>query len=60
MSARRSLVFVALAGDVIRALRGSVKREMKYASDRIMMTALDFGGNIAEGTNLPTPRHCRR
>jgi four helix bundle protein len=40
---------VALAGDVVRALRGSVKRETKVVSDRVMATALDISDHIAEG-----------
>ena len=40
---------VALAGDVVRALRGSVKRETKVISDRVMLTALDISDHIAEG-----------
>jgi four helix bundle protein len=40
---------VALAGDVVRALRGSVKRETKVLSDRVMATALDISDHIAEG-----------
>src|SRR3954463_12202518 len=40
---------VALAGDVIRAVRGNVKRETKAISDHLMLTALKIGDNIAEG-----------
>ncbi len=46
---------VALAGDVVRALRGGVKRETKTLSDRVMHTAIDIGDNIAEGYGRHTP-----
>lgn len=46
---------VALAGDVIRALKGSVRRETKTISDRVMHTAIDIGDNIAEGYGRHTP-----
>jgi four helix bundle protein len=46
---------VALAGDVIRAIRGSTKRETKSVSDHIMLTGLAIGDHIAEGYGRHTP-----
>ena len=40
---------VSLAGDVIRALRQSIRRETKSVSDSVMATAVAIGTHIAEG-----------
>jgi four helix bundle protein len=40
---------VSLAGDVIRALRQSIRRETKSVSDGVMSTAVAVGTHIAEG-----------
>lgn len=40
---------VSLAGDVIRALRQSIRRETKSVSDEVMTTAIAVGTHIAEG-----------
>ena len=40
---------VSLAGDVIRALRQSIRRETKSVSDQVMGTAIAVGTHIAEG-----------
>lgn len=40
---------VALAGDVIRALRPSVRRETKGVSDTLMATAIAVGCDVADG-----------
>ena len=40
---------VSLAGDVIRALRQSIRRETKSVSDSVMCTAIAVGTHIAEG-----------
>ena len=40
---------VSLAGDVIRALRQSIRRETKNVSDEVMATAVAVGTHIAEG-----------
>ena len=40
---------VSLAGDVIRALRQSIRRETKSVSDQVMATAIAVGTHIAEG-----------
>ena len=50
---------VALAGDVIRALRQSIRRETKSVSDTIMSTALAVGTHIAEGYGRHTPQEQR-
>ena len=44
---------VSLAGDVVRALRSSVRRETKAVSDNIMLTALSVGSHIADGFARP-------
>jgi four helix bundle protein len=46
---------VALAGDVIRAIKGSVRRETKCVSDHVLLTALAIGDNIAEGYGKHLP-----
>jgi four helix bundle protein len=45
---------VALAGDVIRAVRPSVRRETRAVSDTLMETALAVAGHIADGYARPT------
>ena len=45
---------VSLAGDVIRSLRASVRRETKAVSDGIMLTALSVGSHIADGFARPS------
>jgi four helix bundle protein len=46
---------VALAGDVIRAVRQGVRRETRSVSDAVMTTALAVGTHIADGYARPTP-----
>jgi four helix bundle protein len=46
---------VALAGDVIRAIRQGMRRETKSVSDSIMATALAIASHIADGYARPTP-----
>jgi four helix bundle protein len=50
---------VALAGDVIRAARGGVRRETRIVSDALMETALAVGSHIADGYARPTAREQR-
>lgn len=45
---------VALAGDVIRAVRPGVRRETRVVSDALMETALAVGSHIADGYARPT------
>ena len=45
---------VALAGDVIRAVRPGVRRETRVVTDALMATALEVGGHIADGYARPT------
>lgn len=40
---------VSLAGDVIRAIRGSIRRETKSVSDTVMATAMAVATHIADG-----------
>src|SRR5688500_17280803 len=40
---------IALAGDVIRSARPTVRRETKIVSDSVMVTALSVGAHIADG-----------
>ena len=40
---------VSLAGDVVRALRQTLRRETKAVSDHVMATAISVGTHIAEG-----------
>ena len=40
---------VSLAGDVIRAIRQSIRRETKSVSDQVMATAIVVGTHVAEG-----------
>jgi four helix bundle protein len=46
---------VALAGDVIRAIRQGMRRETKTVADSIMATALAVASHIADGYARPTP-----
>jgi four helix bundle protein len=46
---------VALAGDVIRSMRSTVRRETKVVSDTLMVTALSVGAHIADGFARPSP-----
>ena len=45
---------VALAGDVIRSARPTVRRETKVVSDSLMVTALSVGAHIADGFARPS------
>lgn len=45
---------VALAGDVIRAIRHGYRRETTRVSDTVMATALAVGSHIADGYARPT------
>jgi four helix bundle protein len=47
---------VALAGDVIRAFRHSVRRETKVISDRAMQTAILVAQRIADGYGRASPQ----
>lgn len=54
---------IALAGDVVRALRQGSRRETKVVSDQIMITALNVANHIADGYARYTPpeqRHLYR
>ena len=44
---------VALAADVIRAVRPTIRRETKVVSDSLMITALSVGAHIADGFARP-------
>jgi four helix bundle protein len=46
---------VALAGDVIRAVRQGMRRETKSVSDAAMITALAVATHIADGYGRTTP-----
>ena len=50
---------VALAGDVIRAVRPGVRRETRIVADTLMETALAVGAHIADGYARPTGREQR-
>ena len=50
---------VALAGDVIRAVRSTIRRETKVVSDSVMVTALSVGAHIADGFARPSPAEQR-
>lgn len=45
---------VALAGDVIRSVRPTIRRETKVISDSLMVTALSVGAHIADGFARPS------
>jgi four helix bundle protein len=46
---------VALAGDVVRAIRQGMRRETKSVSDAVMATAVSVTTHIAEGYSRQTP-----
>jgi len=46
---------VALAGDVILAVRQGMRRETKSVSEAVMATALVIGTHISDGYARPTP-----
>lgn len=46
---------VALAGDVIRAVRQGMRRETKSVSEAAMTTAIAVATHIADGYAMPTP-----
>ena len=50
---------VALAGDVVRAVRQGIRRETKLVSDAPMATALTVATLIAEGYSRVTPAEQR-
>jgi four helix bundle protein len=50
---------VALAGDVIRAVRPGIRRETRTVSDTLMETALEVGAQIADGYARPSSREQR-
>jgi len=45
---------VALAGDVIRAIKPGIRRETKILSDSVMLTAVAVGSHIADGFARPS------
>lgn len=50
---------VSLAGDVIRAIRQSIRRETKSVSDQVMATAIVVGTHVAEGYGRHTVQEQR-
>ena len=50
---------VALAADVVRAVRPSIRRETKVVSDALMSTALSVPSHIADGFARPSPSEQR-
>ena len=46
---------VALAGDVVRAVRPGMRRETKSVSEAAMTTAIAVATHIADGYAMPTP-----
>ena len=46
---------VALAGDVVRAIRQGMRRETKSVSEAAMSTALAVATHVADGYARPTP-----
>jgi four helix bundle protein len=50
---------VALAGDVIRLVRQTVRRETKVLSDSLQMTAVAVGSHLADGYARRTPAEQR-
>lgn len=46
---------VALAGDVIRSVRPTIRRETKVISDSLIVTALSVSAHIADGFARPSP-----
>ncbi|MFL5618812.1 MAG: four helix bundle protein [Gemmatimonadaceae bacterium] len=45
---------VALAADVVRAVRPSIRRETKIVSDALMTTAISVASHIADGFARPS------
>ena len=45
---------VTLAGEVVRAVRSTIRRETKTVSDTVMLTALSVGSHIADGFARPS------
>ena len=50
---------VALAADVVRAARPSIRRETKVVSDALMTTAISVASHIADGFARPSPAEQR-
>jgi len=50
---------VALAGDVIRSVRPTIRRETKVLSDSLMVTALSVSAHIADGFARAAPAEQR-
>ena len=50
---------VALAADVVRAVRPSIRRETKVLSDALMTTATSVASHIADGFARPSPSEQR-
>lgn len=50
---------VSLAGDVIRAVRPSIRRETKSVSDALMATAISVPSHVADGFARPSPSEQR-
>lgn len=50
---------VTLAGEVVRAIRSTIRRETKTVSDTVMLTALSIGSHIADGFARPSPAEQR-
>lgn len=50
---------VALAADVVRAVRPTIRRETKALSDSILLTAVSVGSHIADGFARPSPAEQR-
>jgi four helix bundle protein len=50
---------VALAADVVRAVRPSIRRETKVVSDALMITAVSVASHIADGFARPSPAEQR-
>ena len=50
---------VALAADVVRAVRPSIRRETKVVSDALMLTAISVPSHIADGFARPSPAEQR-
>ena len=50
---------VALAADVVRAVRPSIRRETKVVSDSLMTTAVSVASHIADAFARPSPAEQR-
>ena len=50
---------VALAADVVRAVRPSIRRETKVVSDALMTTAISVASHIADAFARPSPAEQR-